>query len=125
MMQVILEDVRFFARHGVFEQERVCGNEFSVNLTVSLPYPCDLSVSTDDENPEEENLDVFISYADLYAIVEKEMKRPRKLLETVAVAIAREVKTRYPEIESGSVKITKIIPPIPGMDGKASVNFIF
>ena len=118
-MQVILEDVRFFGRHGVFDQETVCGNEFAVDVSINIPYSVAMEESA------EEKLEDTISYADIYSIVAEEMGKPRKLLETVATSIARILKNRYPQITDGNIKITKVIPPIAGIVGRAAVNLKF
>lgn len=120
MMTVRLEDARFFGRHGVMKQERVCGNEFAVTLSVTFPYYYEESALG-----KVENLDASISYAELYAIVEEEMKEPRELLETIASRIAYKLRKQYPKITEGSVEITKIIPPIAGIDGKAGIKLNF
>ena len=118
-MEIILEDLRFFAHHGVGEQERICGNEFSVDLSVE--YHVDLSTC----QLKEERLEDTISYADLYSIVAEEMCHTQLLLETVATAIVCRIKNQYPKITKGSLKITKNIPPIGNLDGRAAVKLRF
>jgi dihydroneopterin aldolase len=112
-MTVALEGVKFFARHGVLPQERVVGNEFEVSLEVVYAAP---KVVND-------SLDCTISYADLYDIVAARMGQPAQLLERVAWCVAEDVRLRYPQVLSVSVKISKLAPPILGMDGSASVKF--
>lgn len=120
LMEISLEKLRFHAHHGVMEQERVVGNEYEVSMTVTVPCTAD-TFAEEGESPVENT----ISYADLYSIIESEMKMPRQLLETVATRIAKAVTEQYPILTSGSVKITKTTPPIPGIDGSASVKLIF
>ncbi len=119
IMEVRLEDVKFYARHGVFEQERISGNEFIVDLAVE--FPCSLESFSDSE----EDLGKSISYAELYSIVEEEMGNPRQLLETVACSIARKIRSRYPIMTKGSIKITKNIPPIARLDGRSAIKLKF
>lgn len=115
-MQINLKNLRFHAFIGVEERERVVGNEFEVNLGITLPF---------NEGMAADDLGATVSYADLYRVVSTCMSQPRKLLECVAVEIAREVKKRWPELESGEIEIVKIAPPIPGITGEAGVKLFF
>ena len=71
--EISLADLHFHAHHGVFSQENKVGNDFSVTLTVRIPFS---------ENVMDDDLSATISYAELYGIVEEEMNHPRKLLMT-------------------------------------------
>lgn len=122
-MEIMLDDLRFFGYHGVFEQETVCGNEFAVDLKVE--YPCHIPSFFSDIQQADERLEDTISYADLYKIVAEEMNKPRKLLETLAVAIAERILKTYPILTKGCVKITKLVAPIGNIDGKTAVKLNF
>lgn len=114
---ISLHDVRFFARHGVFAQERILGNEFEVNLTVR--------VRTSHFDPERDELADTVSYADIYEVVREEMMRPRRLLESVCMTTARSLRRRFPSITEGRISIVKMAPPIPGINGTCGVEFSF
>lgn len=114
--EINLNEVSFFGYHGVLEAERDLGNEFKVNLSVTLPFQTGII---------EDDLSATVSYADLFEIVSEEMKKPRKLLEKLAYEIGRRIKEEYPLIEKGFVRIEKVRPPIKGMLGSASVEFFF
>lgn len=108
-----LEDLRFFSRIGVFEQERIVGNEFRVD--------CSLLVTAD--NFESEDLSTTVSYADVYRIIDNAMKKDWKLLESVAENIAIECRSLWSEIIQICVRITKLNPPISGIQGTCSVEY--
>lgn len=112
-MTIRLEDCRFYAYHGVMPQENIAGNEFVAGVTVE--YASDENIDDDIGNT--------VSYADLYEILRTEMGKPRKLLETVAKSIAGEIRQRFPQLSKIEVCIRKITPPIPGINGSASVTF--
>lgn len=114
-LEISLLDLRFHSRHGVFPQENTVGNEFSVDVSVTVPR--DL-VSGDE-------ISTTVSYADIYGIVKEEMSIPRKLMETIAVAIAGRLQSNWHEIKGGSISITKINPPIAGITGSARVRYDF
>ena len=113
-VEVKLTDLRFFCFHGVNDYEKLHGNEYVVNLSVSYTPRAAFDDTT-------ENIDEIISYADLFAIVSDEMKRSRRLLETLAYSISEKIKTRYGNVMSLECSITKKTPPIPGMLGEATV----
>lgn len=115
-LEISLNDLRFYAYHGVMEEERKNGNEFIVSLSIYIPF---------DEGLREDNIESTISYSDLYEIVSEEMKIPHNLLEKVALSIKERVTHKFPEILKGNIKIEKVRPPIPGMLGTASITLNF
>ena len=46
--EIILKDIHFFAYHGLLPQEAVVGNDFIVNLTLSVDIT--RAIETDDVN---------------------------------------------------------------------------
>lgn len=117
MRKVSLEGVRLYAYHGLFPEENIKGNDFQVDLCVTLDAP-----SLDTNVEELEAMENSISYADLYEIVKMEMSHTRKLLETVVHLIVKRIAERYPEVKGVKCKITKMRPPIPDFEGAASVS---
>ena len=103
--KIQLNGVRFFAHHGVTPQEQLVGNWFVIDLEVST----DFSQSMVDDK-----LCNTISYADLYAILQKEVLHPSTLLEHLGGRIIKKLIKKYPEISSLKLKIAKQIPPIGG-----------
>lgn len=117
LFRISLENLHFHAFHGVFPQEQTVGNEFIVTASVMI--------SADNFSPEEDDLEKTISYASLFEIVKTEMETPRRLLESVAVAIANRFRTEWKEIQSGQIKIVKVAPPIPDCQGSSAVEYFF
>ena len=114
--EISLNNLKIFAYHGVLEEERRIGNEFFVSLTVLIPYSDGIL---------NDNLEDTVSYADLFQIIDSEMKNPRNLLEAVAASIIAQIKERFSVIENGKITIEKVHPPIPGIIGSASVSLSF
>ncbi len=116
LLTVSIEDVIFHAFHGVFPQEAIVGNEFSLSLSVKIRIT---------EGMKLDMLEGTVSYADLYDICLGEMSKPSKLIEHLAIRIVHKIKLEFPEVVEGEIRITKLHPPIAGFDGKASVCMRF
>ena len=110
--QIELEEMRFYAYHGVSPQERKVGNHFVVTLRLTAP----LEAAT-----RSDNLADTINYADVYDTVRTEMERPSRLLEHAAGRIVRSLKTRFPQLTAVEVKLSKRNPPFGGDLRAASV----
>ena len=108
--KIYLDDIRFYAYHGVMEQERQVGGEYLVSLAIET----DLfeAVHTDD-------LADTVNYAALYALIEREMSVPSKLLEHVAGRIGQRSLEEFDKISALTVRVTKQNPPI-GADCKGA-----
>ncbi|MDR1883619.1 MAG: dihydroneopterin aldolase [Prevotella sp.] len=112
---ILLENLVFYANHGVFEQEATVGNVYVVNLRIEADLER-ASLSDD--------LGDTISYADIYEDVKREMMIPSKLLEHVAKRIICRLKDSFPRIESIEIKLSKRNPPIGAQLDYASVILI-
>jgi dihydroneopterin aldolase len=112
---IILENIVFYAYHGVLLQERVVGNEFVVNLKIGV----DLMKAAQSDSPDD-----TINYADVYEEVKKQMEIPSKLLETAAYRIIQSLKQKYALIESIEIKLSKRNPPMGAQIDSASIVII-
>ncbi len=110
---VSLTNMRFYAYHGVAEQERTVGNWFSVS--VKLSYPFQQAMESDD-------VAATINYAEVYEVVKCEMQQPSRLLEHVAGRIYRALMEAFPAITGGVLSVSKLNPPIPCSTAEASVE---
>jgi len=111
--KISLDDMRFYAYHGVMEQERRVGGEYSVSLTVEADLTN--AARTDDVAD-------TINYAELYELVKREMAMPSKLLEHVAARIGQRAIEADERITAVTVKVTKLNPPMGGDSKGASVE---
>lgn len=107
---IFLDNLRFFARHGVGAQETLVGNEF----TVSLRLKVDLRRAA-----ETDNVTDTVSYADVFDAVKAEMDIPSKLLEHVCGRILGRLFRDFPQIEEITLKLAKRNPPM-GADIEAA-----
>lgn len=100
---ITLKNVRFFAYHGVGEQETLVGNEFILDLRLKVSI--EHAMLTDDVTD-------TVSYADVYEAVKAEMAIPSKLLEHVSGRIVRRLFHDFPQIEEINLVLAKRNPPM-------------
>ena len=105
--------MRFYAHHGCFVQERAIGTHFTV----------DLNFITDTSRAEvSDNIADTVSYLDVYQVVKAEMQQPSNLLEHVARRVGEAVLQKFPSVESITVKVSKMTPPLGGQMDSVSVE---
>ncbi len=113
ILTITIKDAVFHSFHGVFEQEKIVGNDFQVSIDVTFPMPKEII---------NDKLCDTISYVDIYHIAEQEMAKPSHLLESVAYRIINSLKGICDEILQIDVEIIKIAPPIAKIDGSARIK---
>ncbi|MBR4802775.1 MAG: dihydroneopterin aldolase [Bacteroidales bacterium] len=114
MNRIELKDMEFFSRHGCFEEERIIGNRFVVNLSVEGDFS---------KAAASDNIDDAVNYQTLYDIVKEQMDLPSHLLENVASRICGKIKEAFPSLGKIRVTIDKINPPLGGKLYASSVTF--
>jgi dihydroneopterin aldolase len=114
MITINLKQLRFFAHHGLYEEERKVSNEFIVDLEV-LFEPRAATIKKMSET---------INYMKLYELVKKHMLQPTDLIETLAMRITDNIHEQYAQVKKVSVTITKKYPPVINFSGNIAVNYI-
>lgn len=115
---ISLDDARFFAYHGFYPEEQLTGNEFIVNIETRMS----LKVPVRNRQIGNEALSDTVNYEQLYLISKSVMAKPRKLLETVAYEILREVMEAFATCDEIRVSICKTSPPFGGDKAGATVK---
>ena len=108
-----LHNLRFFAEHSLYEEERSVGNEFEVNISLTMKGPKEKVVT----------LEETINYVEVYRITKELFSHRNALLETLAMEIAEALKHQFPVIQKAEVQIAKLHPPIAGFTGSVSVTY--
>lgn len=103
LQTVALNDVKFFSYHGYYPEEQLTGTEFRVSVNVTFIPSGDT-----------EDLQRTVNYEVLNTILREEMAITRKLLETVVKGMLDRVLTAYPFVQTATVGIKKMHPPMPG-----------
>jgi 7,8-dihydroneopterin aldolase/epimerase/oxygenase len=114
MVTIKLHRLRFFAHHGLYEEERKVANEFVVDLEVSFD-PSSAVITKMNET---------INYIKLYEIVKKNMLPPQDLIETIAMNVANSIHEQYLQVKKVSINITKKYPPVINFSGNVAVSFV-
>lgn len=99
---IYLDDLRFHAFHGVMPQERLTGNDYTIDIKIG--YDVSLAMVSD-------NVDDTLNYVEVYKIVDQEMGVPSQLLERVAYRIGDRLSRKFTSITSINIKLTKLNPP--------------
>lgn len=113
MLTVSLEDMKFYAGHGVYEEEDVIGNTFLLNVFVTIDAPEKI-----------DHLAQTIDYERLYDIVCSVMKTQAELLETIASVLVADIKKTFPQARIIEIKINKLYPPMGGEIGQSGIKLV-
>ena len=114
MVKIELRNLRFFAHHGLYEEERKVSNEFLV----------DLEVSFESSSAVISKMSETINYIKLYELVKKHMLQTTDLLETLASGITENIHESYPQVKKVSISVTKKYPPVINFSGNVAVNYV-
>ena len=113
MLTIELTGLKFYAYHGLYEEEKILGGEFEVNVSV-LYMPKAIPV---------ENIAETIDYTLLYQLIKNCMQQPTPLLETLASTIAQEILSAFSMAEKIILSVKKINPPIIAFEGAVCVKY--
>jgi dihydroneopterin aldolase len=113
MITVYLSDLRFHSFHGIYEEEKIIGNEYILDASVDFHEGLNVIKSINDT----------INYAEIYNIIRERMNVPTPLLETVVMEIGNEIHNEFPQLKAIKISLKKMNPPIEGMQGSAGVSW--
>lgn len=100
-----VKGIRCHSFHGCLSEESVIGGFFEVDVDLWCNFKP--SAANDD-------LSLTINYVAVNEIVEQEMAKPSKLIETVAYRILDRLKSDFSILTKARVEIRKINPPLEG-----------
>jgi len=113
-----IKGLKLMGHHGVFDQERLVGNVFEIDISLDVPSADDAAAT--------DALDLTVNYAEVIDLAKMEMRMPSKLIEAVAYRIARAIKGRYGKlVASGTVTVAKLAPPVPAELDSVSYTYSF
>lgn len=101
MLTIGVEQAHFHAFHGLYPEERIIGNEFIVDVYVTIAGTHHI-----------DSISETVNYQGIYNIVKKIMAVPQPLLEQVVYNMSDAIKNKYPEILRSVVSLRKMNPPM-------------
>lgn len=110
---VALEGMEFYARHGYYEEERIIGNKYSVDVFITVDFSLAAA---------EDKLEGTINYERVYEMVAEVMSIDALLLEHLAGKMIKAIKKEFKAAQEVRVKVSKYNPPIKGLCQRASVE---
>ena len=110
MFTIHFNHLKFFSYHGIHDEERILGNDYEVNVSLSFEAAENIT-----------SLKQTINYVSVYQIIKKRMDIPAALLETLAGDLVQKIYSADHRIRSISVSVEKKNPPIPKMEGSVTV----
>ena len=108
-----IEQMEFYSYHGHYEEERIVGNRFLVDL--SMRTDCEKASKSD-------HLNDALDYQKAYEVVKEEMKERSYLLEHIAGRILDALFIHFPELDNAEIKVSKLNPPMGGKIKAVSVT---
>lgn len=112
MLTVELNDLRFFAYHGLYAEEKSLGGEFVVDVFIT-GKPASFPIKDIAET---------IDYTFVYQLVQDAMRHPEPLIETVAGKIIQSIFNKFSHAETVTVTVKKVNPPIIAFEGNVAVK---
>lgn len=113
MFTIHLHNLRFFAQHGMYREEKLLGNEFEVNASVTIAAEEKIG-----------HIAQTINYVIIYEMIKKRMAIPTPLLETLAQELVEEIYQHDKRIGSISISIRKLNPPIENFSGSVGISLV-
>ena len=105
MAVININSIKTYSFIGCMDEEKKIGSEYEINIKIS--FSCEFKNLND-------NLKGTVDYVSVSKVVNDEMKKEHNLLETAVDIIGNKLLSVDDKIESVSVEIKKMNPPIVG-----------
>lgn len=104
---ITLKNCAFFAHHGVFEEETKLGQRFFIDATLEVDPKGAL---------EHDSIEGTVHYGEAFAVIQELVtSRNRYLIETLALDIAKGLRSTFPQITHATITVRKPNAPVPGI----------
>lgn len=112
---ILLDGIKIYAFHGCFEEERLRGTNFLI----------DVELDTDLEKAaKSDNIDDTVNYQTVFKLIQEQMAIPSNLLEHVVDRTIDVLFEKFPTIENISFKLSKLNPPLGGKIDAVCVKMV-
>lgn len=112
MFTIHLNKLRFFAHHGLQDEEAITGTNFEIDVSIKF-----------DPVKKVTSIHQTINYADVYEVIKKHMQHPVALLEMLAENITEQIYLLDNRIRLITIVINKLHPPINNFTGTVGVTY--
>ena len=103
-LSLAVEGMEFYAYHGYYEEERIIGGEYVVDVYLKL--------AAKDAALQKDELSGTFNYERVLEICSRQMRQPSKLIEDVAARILDEVAKSGNGLSFAKVRVSKLNPPL-------------
>jgi len=111
---IALNEMVFYAYHGVYDSEKELGQRFIINFRAELDY---------NAAAENDDLDQTVNYGQIYNKIEETFKAKKyDLLESAAYNIIKSLFMAFPQLEAVEIEIKKPSVPIEGVLAGAAIK---
>jgi len=111
MITIQLQELVFFAYHGLYEAEKINGNTFKLDVQISI-----------EANEKITGINQTVDYVKVYEMISKRMQIATPMLETIAQDLIASIYASDNRIKSIEINIKKLAPPIPNFKGTVGVQ---
>lgn len=115
-VNISVEQIKVWAHHGVYQEERVTGRYFLVDVSVIAEL--------NEKELLKDELSATYNYEMIAEIVQEEMQDTCALLEKKAIHMAQKIKMSDARIIQVKLKLSKLNPPLPGVVGSTAVEIL-
>lgn len=113
MLNIRLNNMQFYAFHGLYEEEKVKGGTFVVNLEIGYKPTTDII----------QHIHETIDYVKVFELIEQQMLVATELLETWVMKTTQLLQIRFGQIQRIQIELVKVQPPIHNFTGTTSANY--
>jgi len=99
-----ITDLRIWAYHGWYEEERIIGGEYRIDVKFELPVDSEML-----------EIDKTVNYETAVDLIKNVMSAEFKLIESASTAIHDSLLKAFPVAKSLNVQLTKLKVPINGL----------
>lgn len=115
--EIALNNCAFFARHGVYDEEKVLGQRFFVDAF--------LTVDGGDALKNDE-IKGTVDYGKAFLVIKKIIMGERKyLIEALALEVAKALCKKFPMVRQAKVTIRKPNAPVQGVLDNVEVCIVY
>ena len=117
MYVIRLKNCAFFARHGVHDEEEALGQRFYVDAELTVAPGGAL---------ESDAIEGTVDYGIAFAVIEKLVPGERRfLIEALALAVAKALCARFPQISRAAITVRKPNAPVRGVLDHVEVTIVW